>query len=249
MLQLSGIQRVRTSRRRSPPLIVKLGGSLARSPALRGWIDAVARHGAGRTVIVPGGGRFADAVRTAQARWRFADAAAHDMALLAMEQFGLMLCALDSRLRAARNRQDIKRALADGALPVWLPSAWLARSTGIRKSWDVTSDSLAAWLARELRAAHLVLVKSCRVPKTASIAALARAGIVDRELPRMIRGAGFGARVLGRDDYRQFSGLFDSAAGMVSSHAPIVRRTSAMRIASSPASRRPPVHSAPRKPR
>lgn len=239
----------RTARQPSPLVIVKLGGSLARSQALRAWLDSVARHGVGRVVIVPGGGRFADAVRAAQARWRFSDAVAHDMALLAMEQFGLMLCALDSSLRAARNRTEIARACAAGALPVWLPSKWLARSTDIRKNWNVTSDSLAAWLACELRASHLVLVKSCRIPKAASVAALARAGIVDRELPRMIRGAGFDTRVVGRDDYRQFSGMFDSAAGTVSSHAPIARRTSAMHVASRPASRRPLAHSAPRKPR
>ncbi len=218
---------------------------------MRAWVDSVARHGAGRTVIVPGGGRFADAVRTAQARWQFSDAAAHDMALLAMEQFGVMLCALDPRLRAARSRTEIVRAHADGALPVWLPTRWLGRNTGIRKSWDVTSDSLAAWLAHELRASHLVLVKSCRVPATATVAALARAGIVDRELPRMIRSAGFDTRVVGRSDYGQLSAMLDSSTGATAAapRAAIARRTSAMRVASSSASRRPPAHSAPRKPR
>jgi aspartokinase-like uncharacterized kinase len=241
----------RTSRRRSPLLIIKLGGSLAGSPALRAWLDGVVRHGAGRAVIVPGGGRFADAVRMAQARWRFSDAAAHDMALLAMEQFGLMLCALDARLCAARSRADIRRALADRVLPVWLPSALLARAAGVRKNWDVTSDSLAAWLARELRASHLVLVKSCRVPRAATVAALARAGIVDRELPRMIRGAGLDTRVVGRSDYGRLSAMLDSSTGATAAapRVAIARRTSAMRIASSSASRRLPAHSAPRKPR
>lgn len=238
----------RNSRRRIS--VVKLGGSLARSPALRAWLDSVALHGAGSTVIVPGGGRFADTVRTAQARWQFSDAAAHDMALLAMEQFGAMLCALGPRLRAARSRTEIARARAAGTVPVWLPSAWLARGAGIRKSWDVTSDSLAAWLARELQASHLVLVKSCRVPAAATVTALARAGIVDRALPGMIRGAGFNTRIVGRNDYGQFSEMLDPTATVAASpRVAIARRTSAMRVASSPASRQPPTHSAPRKPR
>jgi aspartokinase-like uncharacterized kinase len=32
----------------------------------------------------------------------------------------------------------------------------------IAKSWDVTSDSLAAWLATRIKAKHLVLVKTAQ---------------------------------------------------------------------------------------
>ena len=46
-------------------LIVKLGGSHAFAAHLKDWLGAIA-EGAGRVVIVPGGGPFADAVRAAQ---------------------------------------------------------------------------------------------------------------------------------------------------------------------------------------
>ncbi|MFA7096705.1 MAG: aspartate kinase, partial [Gammaproteobacteria bacterium] len=36
--------------------IVKLGGSLAQNPALKDWLEVLARDGAGRVVVVPGGG-------------------------------------------------------------------------------------------------------------------------------------------------------------------------------------------------
>ena len=64
--------------------VIKLGGSHAFAPQLKDWIGAVAAQ-AGRIVLVPGGGPFADAVRDAQARMGFDDGAAHRMALLAME--------------------------------------------------------------------------------------------------------------------------------------------------------------------
>ena len=73
--------------------VVKLGGSLAFSDALRPWLDALsqcARH----VVVVPGGGPFADAVRAAQPRMGFDDRAAHHMALSAMEQYGRALVGL-----------------------------------------------------------------------------------------------------------------------------------------------------------
>ena len=82
------------------PVVVKLGGSFAFSKHLRDWIEALAAC-AGRVVIVPGGGPFADAVRSAQPRMGFDDAAAHHMALLAMEQCGRALASLNSVLSPA----------------------------------------------------------------------------------------------------------------------------------------------------
>src|SRR5258706_129790 len=52
--------------------VIKLGGSFAFSADLGEWIAAIAGC-AGRAVIVPGGGPFADAVRAAQAQMGFDD--------------------------------------------------------------------------------------------------------------------------------------------------------------------------------
>lgn len=166
--------------------MIKLGGSLAGSPLLAHWLGAIAAGG-GRAVLVPGGGGFADAVRDAQRRWRFGDAAAHRMALLAMEQYGLMLAAMEPRLSPAASRHGIRRVLAAGGVPVWLPSRMLIGRPDIPESWDVTSDSLAAWLAGELGAAGLLLVKSVPMGAGETLADLIRAGAVDSLLPRYLR--------------------------------------------------------------
>ena len=46
-----------------------------------------------------------------------------------------------------------------GRLNVLAPSAWLLRADPLPHSWDITSDSIAAWIARVLGARRLMLVK------------------------------------------------------------------------------------------
>ncbi len=159
--------------------VVKLGGSLWRSPLLRDWLERLARaeHA---PVVVPGGGPFADQVRRAQAHWGFSDRAAHRMALLAMEQMALMLCALDDRLLAVEDPASIRRAIASRRVPVWLPSKMLEGDPQVAEDWTVTSDSLALWLAARLRADGVVLVKSADVPnEIADVEGLQRSGLLD----------------------------------------------------------------------
>ena len=83
------------------PIVVKLGGSLAESGRLPSILDIMGRARI-PVVIVPGGGAFAVAVRHAQAAFHFPDAVAHQMALLAMHQTGLMLKALHPGSRPSR---------------------------------------------------------------------------------------------------------------------------------------------------
>jgi dihydroneopterin aldolase len=181
--------------------LVKLGGSLALSPQLQRWLAALVREGAGRVAVVFGGGSFADAVRAAQREQGFDDASAHRMALLAMEQYALMLVGMQAQLALADSAAAFARELAQARVPVWMPSAMVLACREIPASWDVTSDSLAAWLARQLGAALLVLVKSVRVTQTQATAAqLVSRGWVDPLFPRFAAAAGCAIRVLGSND-------------------------------------------------
>jgi aspartokinase-like uncharacterized kinase len=170
------------------PIIVKLGGSLAESGRLASILEIVA-GARKRCVVVPGGGAFADAVRTAQAELAFSDAVAHRMALLAMHQTGLMLAALQPRLRPAETLAGIRRALADDEIPVWLPFRLAAADKQIPADWSITSDGLAARLAERLGRVPVVLVKSCHVGRSTSLTGLAQAGIVDRTFAAIVERA------------------------------------------------------------
>jgi aspartokinase-like uncharacterized kinase len=138
--------------------LVKLGGSLIAASELRRWLAEIAAAGA--HLVVPGGGPFADAVRSAQAALRFDDLAAHRMAILAMQQYGILLQSLEPKLRLVEGKAEIGALVADGASGVWLPWAMVGRDPTVPASWEITSDSLALILATRLGAARLLLVKS-----------------------------------------------------------------------------------------
>jgi aspartokinase-like uncharacterized kinase len=187
-----------SDRRRAPERrggrVIKLGGSLLGSPHLAGWLDALAAS-RGATVVVAGGGPFADAVREAQRRRPFGDRAAHRMAILAMEQYALMLADLNPALRPAASRAAIAALRRAGRTPVWLPSRMTLGAEDLPESWNLTSDSLAVWLGGVLRIRRVLLVKSAALPDGDACAAdLASAGIVDPLLPEFLRRTGVECR-------------------------------------------------------
>jgi aspartokinase-like uncharacterized kinase len=135
--------------------VVKVGGGLARQArALRALCDAIGALGARhRLLVVAGGGALADAVREYDRRLDLPAEAAHWMAILAMDQLGW---ALSELIPGAVRRTDLE--VADG-VSVLLPYALLRARDPLPRSWDVTSDSIAAWVASAASAQRLVLVK------------------------------------------------------------------------------------------
>jgi dihydroneopterin aldolase len=162
-------------------------------------------------VLVPGGGPFADHVRGLQQTLRFSDEAAHAMALLAMEQFGHVLIDRAARLQPARTIGDIRSTLSTGKIPVWFPSSMVLATSAIPASWEVTSDSLAAWLAAELGASALLLIK-----QTDDFAAgdtsetLATNGVVDPAFPSFLSPR-MAFHVAGPRHLGQAAGMFGKA--------------------------------------
>jgi 5-(aminomethyl)-3-furanmethanol phosphate kinase len=183
------------------PTVVKLGGSFAFSADLGDWIAAITGC-AGRAVIVPGGGPFADVVRAAQAQMGFDDRAAHRMALLAMEQYGCAIKSLHEAMSFADSLDSIRRSLADAHVPVWLPTRMALGATEIPHCWDVTSDSLAAWLAGQIGAERLLLIKHIELARgTVRAADLAARGIVDKAFADFLAASGVPAFILGPSDH------------------------------------------------
>ena len=187
-------------------VVVKLGGSLANSDELPQWLDVIATAGAGKVVLVPGGGAWADEVREAQKRDGFDDRVAHRKALRAMERYGKVLAGMRVNLVLADDIASIDEVLRNGQVAVWRPFEMVVADASIPQTWDVTSDSLSAWLARELGAALLVLVKSVSVPDPKIRAGeMMKKGWVDACFGGFCAGGNFQYRVFGTGDHRQLA--------------------------------------------
>jgi len=203
--------------------VVKLGGGLgsgAGDDALRTLCTAIGELG-GRhpLLVVPGGAWFADAVRDADRRFDLSAATSHRMAILGMEQFGWLLSEL---IPGAERRADLG-PVAAGRTAVLLPAELPLRS--LPASWQVTSDSIAAWVARAAGAGRLALVKEVDglyadwpprgepLPRltVAELAAL-RPGGVDGYLPTALANASFETWVISGRDPRRLADLLERGA-------------------------------------
>lgn len=188
--------------------VVKLGGSLLGSPELPQWLDTLVKISDGKVLIVPGGSIFADAVREAQQRTHIDDATSHHLALLAMDQFGLLLAGMNPNLVTASSELEIAERGWQHRGIVWLPSHMVMADEHIAKNWKVTSDSLSAWIANKINSEHLIIVKSAHLSNytaTVSVQTLKDAQLLDEAFPEFIAGTNFTSWVLDKTQYTVFA--------------------------------------------
>ncbi|MBS0267997.1 MAG: uridylate kinase [Proteobacteria bacterium] len=180
------------------PLVIKVGGSLSKTGRLGGVLKML---GGAQIpiVIVPGGGPFADAVRSLQREMSFDDAVAHRLAMLAMEQMAEWMAAQHRGLKVAQTTDEISDCIMDGQIPVWAPLHMMGDDEAIQASWSITSDSLAARLA-ELLDARLILLKSVDTVGHPSAEELARQGVIDALFPEIVARAGVSWSIFGPAD-------------------------------------------------
>jgi aspartokinase-like uncharacterized kinase len=110
-------------------------------------------------LIVPGGGPFADVVREMDRQYNLSDTTAHWMAILAMDQYGFFLSNLSENTTTTLSINDAKELAKTNKLPILLPFRVLYEQDPLEHSWEVTSDSIAAYIATLMNAESLILLK------------------------------------------------------------------------------------------
>ncbi|PKP54386.1 MAG: hypothetical protein CVT90_01515 [Candidatus Altiarchaeales archaeon HGW-Altiarchaeales-3] len=184
-------------------IIIKIGGSLTKDKeVLENLCREIENLSADFDfVIIPGGGEFADIVRIYDKKFNLAPGISHKMAILAMDQTGLLIssffyCSVnDKKYRDFRVYEEISRRQShkvysgiscrnsdiiskfsarkfyyyEKPMPIFneqdkikilIPSRFLfdIPETEIKPSWDITSDSIAAYVAGKLRAEKLIIL-------------------------------------------------------------------------------------------
>jgi 5-(aminomethyl)-3-furanmethanol phosphate kinase len=138
-------------------VVVKVGGGLLRAQGLeglrRGCADAAETARRRSVLVVPGGGPFADAVRTVDEQVGLADDVAHALALQAMDQLGALLAAL------LPDADVLTELVAPRGLAILRAAPAFAGRPDVPESWTVTSDSLAVLAAADIGAREAVLLK------------------------------------------------------------------------------------------
>lgn len=214
-----------------PRIVCKVGGSLldaGRAPRLMAILGRTA-PGLG-ILALAGGGGAADRIRARHLRGDLDLTKAHWAAVRVLDANAIRLAAAggdgarvvtDPTEGGRENPRE-----AGGGPAVLAPFPLLRAEDPLPHGWEVTSDSIAAWVAGRYGAGRLLLLKargdraspdSGDAPRPLAVERAAREGLVDRHLLGMLAGAPFRAWILnGRHPERLIDFLTgDATAGTV----------------------------------
>ncbi|MFO1166804.1 MAG: uridylate kinase [Rhodoblastus sp.] len=170
-------------------LVARIGDGLAATPHLKVWLDALAAWPGG-LVIAPGGGPFGAAARAAAQALELNAVAAQKISVMAMDQYAVAIAAVRPSPVIAATEEQLRTAIAARRIAVWTPTRMASAATDIPATSEISSDSLAAWLAGKLGAAHLLLIEDVDPPSPVSTAWLAKRAMVDARFPDFVALAG-----------------------------------------------------------
>ena len=178
---------------KTPVSVIKVGGSLLDWPELPSrltrFLQERRQTAPGvRDVLICGGGPFVDSVRRLDRVHHLGDYACHRLALQSMDLAAtVLLCMLPRAMGVDRTEMlDLKWKPDD--IPLFVTSMILdeleeEQASPLPQSWDVSSDTIAAWIAGQLKAQSLVLLKSASLPAGATREVAAKLKLVDPFFP------------------------------------------------------------------
>ncbi|NVM34109.1 MAG: hypothetical protein HWN81_00840 [Candidatus Lokiarchaeota archaeon] len=110
-----------------------------------------------KTILIPGGGSFANFIRKVYSELKFTEEIAHFMGIISMNYNGLELSKKYPDLQIIESFDKLKEI--GNAICIFLPYEYLKEKDKLPHSWDVTSDSITLFLAKELGLSECFLIK------------------------------------------------------------------------------------------
>ena len=111
-----------------------------------------------KIIVIPGGGSLANFVRSLDEALQIGDDLAHWIAIYSMNYNGIMLNRKFPDLEIIeklKTFQDAKQMFC-----IFLPYSFLREDDTLPHNWDVTSDSIALYIANKLKLSHCFLIKN-----------------------------------------------------------------------------------------
>lgn len=188
--------------------VVKLGGSLlgdAKTPQrISDWLEShetlkgQSNFSSGQessdshqppqtqNIWIVGGGELVNTVRDWDAKFVLDAKSTHWTCIDLMDVNSRLLSAWFPKWPILDRYQDKKHRPSDPN-QILLTSHWMRRqNSGLAESWATTSDSIAAAFAGYIQADELVLLKSCELPESISLANLKKSDIVDDQFVPLV---------------------------------------------------------------
>ncbi len=141
-----------------------------------------------RPIVIPGGGRFADEVRRLDDQVDLGDTLAHDLGVRTLSITARLVAGLSPRFQLATSPDQLSAIWEADLLPVLDVAELTLQHSSLSESWEVTSDSIAAWVCSLHKESQLVLVKSVPLSGSPSLSEAAELGMVDRDFPVVASG-------------------------------------------------------------
>ena len=133
--------------------VVKIGGSLFPDYA----IDLAEKLKGTSSVIILGGGEFANLIRRYDESQHFSDEVNHWAAIDCMDIIAKLVNDKVGSAKLAYSIDEVKEISDEGFTPIFAVSQFLKAEDPFECSWDVTSDSIAAYVAHLLNANLLIV--------------------------------------------------------------------------------------------
>ena len=174
-----------------PIHVVKLGGSLLDLPDLIERLSALVGSCDGeQLLLIVGGGKAADLIRQYDQQFGLDRAAAHWLAIRAMQLNSIVVGHLLNQPLVCDPKQCISH-WHEEKLAIVDPHCWLQteedQGIHIPHRWSFTSDSIAAHIATQIGASKLSLLKSAHPSETCDLGRVAAMGFVDGDFEAMSR--------------------------------------------------------------
>ena len=169
--------------------ILKIGGSLLDLPDLtQRMLKLIDGHAISDVIVVTGGGSTADRVRQWDEQFGLDASSAHWLAIRAMSFNAALLSATDDRFQLVESmttQSPLKRAIVQILDVEPIVRSLEIKNPPLPETWDVTSDSIAAWIATLISADRLILAKSVGLPSLPR-ATSGRAGVLRKLCDRKV---------------------------------------------------------------